>query len=287
MVYVAFGAPYLSMALFSMVSLRVTNPDLPVCIVTNVAKRAPDHLPWWRPGDVWKFLELGTDQNRSAKLRIYELSPFEETLFLDCDTLVLGDVSPLQHYLAHFDILMKYVYAPVKRKRVPLLGGRFRYSEHGHFNSGVIGFRRGPLVAEFFATWQQRFEAMGNRLDQPSLVEAWFLSSAKVLPLPPFWNNGDSWFQPKARNEIIIWHYKVRLEPLVEELMTKAVGWFGGDETQLSETRRFILSRRKLRHHRSPYWMFRGLVTKLRGDQSRRLEKHPNKDRWLAWIHER
>ena len=47
-VYVAFGAPYLAMALVSVVSLRVTNPTVQVCVVTNVVRDEP-RTPWWKP----------------------------------------------------------------------------------------------------------------------------------------------------------------------------------------------------------------------------------------------
>src|SRR5687768_12619638 len=104
------------MALISMISLRVTNPDIPVCIVTNVVQKAPDDLTWWKPDDHWKLLALGTEKNRTAKLKVYELSPFDESLYLDCDTLVLGRISPLRDYLQYFDILMKYGYGPAKKK---------------------------------------------------------------------------------------------------------------------------------------------------------------------------
>ena len=74
-IYVAFGAPYLAQALVSAISLRVTNPDVPVCIVTNVV-REPPRLAWWSPEDHWIFLEKETADNRNAKLRMNELSPF-------------------------------------------------------------------------------------------------------------------------------------------------------------------------------------------------------------------
>ena len=65
-IYVAFGAPYLAQALVSAISLRVTNPDVPVCIVTNVV-REPPRLAWWSPEDHWIFLEKETADNRNAK----------------------------------------------------------------------------------------------------------------------------------------------------------------------------------------------------------------------------
>ncbi len=280
--YVAFGAPYLAMALVSMVSLRVTNPSVPVCIVTNVVEKAPDHLPWWRADDHWTFLNSTTGDNRHAKLRVYELSPFEQTVFLDCDTLVLDDILKLRQYLVYFDVLMKLFYSPFKKRR-PLLNGQFRYSEDGHFNSGVIAFRKSAAAERFFSVWQEQFSRMAYHLDQPSLVEAWFLTEAKIFPLPFFWNSGDKWAHPTARRKIIIWHYKVRLEPYLEQAVCGAVRWFGGTELHRKETEEYLALKRIQRHYRSPGWKFRRLVTRMRGDLSRRLEKHPAKAKWRAW----
>jgi hypothetical protein len=285
-VYVAFGAPYLAMAIVSLISLRVTNPSIPVCIVTNVV-RQPPKKSWWQPeiGDEWIYLDKLTEENRNAKTNAYKLSPFDRTLYLDADTMVLTDISIVYLFLDYFDILLCSVYNPGKREKRRILGKKLRYTEDGHFNSGVFGFKRCDAAEEFFSLWNERYNKLGYRLDQPSLVEAYFLSRARLFPLPNRWNRGDLWADMSgARDRIDIWHYKVRLEPLVEKLMVKAVSWFGGDETQLAQTRDFILSRRRLRHHYSPYWQFRRLVTKLRGDQSRRLESHANGNQWLSWI---
>lgn len=281
-IYVALGAPYLSMALVSMVSLRVTNPDVPVCIVTNVTDKAPE-VPWWQPEDHWKFIDLPDQENRAAKLMMYELSPYDETLFLDCDTIVLASIAPLRGYLEFFDVLMRYGYEP-KKRRPPLLG-RFRYSEDGHFNSGVIAFRRSQVVAEFFSTWQERFTRLGSRYDQPSLVEAWFLSSAKVFPLPQFWNTNDRWyFAKKIRNRIVIWHYRTRIEDSLEEALAKAPTWYGANKGLSRDNSVFLDKRRKQRRHGSIAWKLRTLITKLRGGLFRRLESHPNAEQWRTWI---
>lgn len=283
-IYVAFGAPYLAMAITSLVSLKVTNPTVPVCIVTNVVRDMPDK-PWWRPedGDTWIYLDNETERNRHAKTSVYQLSPFDLTLFLDCDTMVLGDLSPIPRYLEYFDILLSAVYNPTPTNK-RILDGKFRYTEDGHFNSGVFAFRRSQPVESFFALWNERFHALGSRLDQPSLLEAYYLGNVRMFPLSAKWNSGDRWATPgDVRNQIVIWHYKVRMEPLLERIAIKSVDWFGGTKEHSLQAEQFFQDRRKNRYLRSPGWLIRRLVTKIRGDQSRRLEKHPNKDRWIEW----
>jgi hypothetical protein len=286
-VYVAFGAPYLAMAINSLLSLRITNPGIPVCIVTNVVRRAPKK-PWWRPeiGDQWIFLKAATKQNRHEKTSIYKHSAFDLTLYLDCDTMVLADLSPIPNYLHYFDLLLSPSYRPAKKER-RILDGKLRYPEDGYFNTGVFAFRRGKVVEEFFSLWNERYHALGYVQDQPALMEAYSLGSVRMFPLLGKWNTGDRWNDSShARQEIIIWHYKMRLEPLVEDTVMKAVGWFAGSEKHLQDTERFLDRRRRERRSRSLQWKFRRFVTRIRGDQSRRLEKHSAKDQWLRWLRE-
>jgi len=287
-VYVAFGAPYLAMALTSVVSLRVTNPTVPICIVTNVVRDQP-HVAWWKPslGDQWLFIAEATDKNRNYKTGVYRLSPFDLTLYLDCDTMVLDDIAPISRYLQYFDVLICPAYRPCAGEKRTILDGIFRYRQDGHFNSGVFAFRRGQHIEEFFDLWNMRFHAMGDRLDQPALLEALFLGKVRIFPLPAKWNSGDKWRGRAAtRNEIVIWHYKTRLEPLVERLLIKAVDWFGGNQTHLVDVIRFIQQRRELRRYRSLTWLARRFITRIRGDQSRRLERHPSRENWLCWTAE-
>jgi hypothetical protein len=282
-IYVAYGAPYLAMAVVSLLSLRTTNPDVPVCIVTNVV-REPPQKPWWRPdkGDQWIFQDDGTDRNRNAKTSVYQLSPFDLTLFLDCDTMVLGDLSPISGYLEYFDVLLSAVYNPDRNPKRKILDGKYHYTSDGHFNSGVFGFRRGEEVETFFNLWNERFHALGYRLDQPALVEAYCLSKVRMFPLSFKWNCGDKWADlTAARDLLVVWHYKFRPEPLVKVLTQRAVTWFGGTDQHVAETRQFLRARR---NHYSPRWALWRIVIKIRGEQSRRLEKHPNQDQWLNWI---
>ncbi|HEY6633356.1 MAG TPA: hypothetical protein VIZ90_18040 [Rhizobiaceae bacterium] len=284
-IYVAFGAPYLAMALTSLLSLRVTNPTVPACIVTNVVPQAPTK-PWWQPeiGDRWIFLDEETAKNRNAKTSVYQLSPFELTLFLDCDTMVLGDLSPLPGYLDYFDVLLSAVYNPDKHSKRRILDGKYRYTADGHFNSGVFAFKRNDAAEQFFSLWNERYNALGYRLDQPALVEAAYLSTVRIFPLPSKWNTGDKWLAASSiRNEIVVWHYKVRMEPLVERLVRQSVEWFCGDNRHLDEIEYYLALRRKLRHARSASWWIRRGVTRMRGDQSRRLETHPNREKWRKW----
>jgi hypothetical protein len=63
-VYLALGAPYLAMAINSLLSLRITNPGIPVCVITNVV-RHPPKKSWWsfEIGDQWVFKDIATKKS--------------------------------------------------------------------------------------------------------------------------------------------------------------------------------------------------------------------------------
>ena len=255
--YVAFGAPYLSMALISAASVRATNPQAQLCILTNVTGAYPA-VDWWVPsrGDLWIYMKEPTKQNRSVKTALHRHSPFENTLFLDCDTIVRKNFSTIGILLDYFDIVLKTGEDGPDRKRA-LLNGALAYGETVHFNSGVIGFRKNSATEEFFSLWHAMFQERGKSRDQPSLVEALCASRVRLFPLHSKWNHGDYWYLPRpSREGIGIWHYKARgMDHRIEKLLRQSVHWFGGDKAASDEVEKFILRRRSQRKN----WTIRNI----------------------------
>jgi hypothetical protein len=284
-VYIAFGAPYLSMALTSLVSLMASNPTIPVCIVTNVRKY-PTDIPWWNMvrDPHWIFIDEPTSKNRDIKTHVYNYSPFKKTLYLDCDTLVLSDISQLSFFLDHFDVLLRHIDSAAAPDAKKLLFDRtVRFSETAHFNGGVIGFRKGASVEQFFDCWRARYRGLGYRRDQPSLVEALYYSDVRLLPLPAKWNMGeDSTYMSKGtREDVVVWHYKVRMDHYLEACFLRAVNWFSDDPKDLNDVKAWIQSRRKSRGYgRSPKWLLGALITGIRGPLSRIPQERLGEENW-------
>ena len=70
-------------------------------------------------------------KNRYVKTDVYGHSAFDHTLYLDCDTMVLGDLSPIPNYLQFFDLLLTPSYGLSKKKKRRILDGKLRYPEDG------------------------------------------------------------------------------------------------------------------------------------------------------------
>ncbi|HUR56196.1 MAG TPA: putative nucleotide-diphospho-sugar transferase, partial [Opitutaceae bacterium] len=167
---------YIEEASRSAESLRRHHPDVPICLITDQANvpagafteiRAPRQPAEHKPID---------------KLLAYE-APYERCVFLDTDTRVFGDLTPLFAVLERFDVS---AHQDINRgwhydfPDVPLC-----FSE---FNTGVIAFRRSAAVEEFFRAWRRAYDEINRTLglvnDQPGFRRALYHSSLRVAPLP-------------------------------------------------------------------------------------------------------
>jgi hypothetical protein len=281
--YVALGAPYLAMALTSIASLRVFNPTTPVCVVTNVSKNPPQ-LPLWNTEFKWIFVDETTRRNRHVKLNMYSLTPFTKTLYLDCDTLVLSDVSQMSFFLDYFDVaLVPFENPPEIDGRKLLFDDTVQMRDLPYFNSGVIGFREGIKVKSFFDCWRCRYEYHHFKRDQPSCLEALYTSDVHLVPLAQKWNRGDAtYIDAMARREIVIWHYAVRsMDRHIELYIRKALPSFTDDPNNFDLVESFITQNRKTRRYaKHPFWLMRGIINTLRGPLSRRPERHTGSANW-------
>jgi hypothetical protein len=288
-VYLAFGAPYLAMALTSAVSLRATNPTIPVCMLTNVVPTPPPKLRWWDPdlGDTWRWIDGSTQDNRLFKTDVIRHSPYQKTLFLDCDTFVVGDLGRMSVFLDYFDVAMFFVKSPCAvTPDQEVLAERMRFREVPHFNTGVIGFRRNPRTEQFFHTWRARFVAMGIDRDQPAMTEACFESDVRILPVRESWNQGDFWLMgPARRKQALIWHYKSRSwDERLAGLIRRAATWFTDDDRVRAEVDAYIRSRMGWQHRGLISWRIKALAREALGPLSKLPEGKVGAARWRALL---
>jgi hypothetical protein len=186
-IYLAFGKPYLAMAAVSAASAKAHTENLQAAVVTNVAPQPDEfkHLPF----DHWIYVDDKTENNRQHKIQVNRYSPFDKTVFLDCDTVAVGSLSDLSGYLDDFDLAMQItgLLAGYKHSDVQVLNGK-RIGSLPHWNSGVIPFANRPEVHEFFDKWKESFARLNISSDQPACVEAVFSSRARHLSLDFRWN---------------------------------------------------------------------------------------------------
>jgi hypothetical protein len=175
-VYVATGAGYLPEACRSAESLRRHHPDAPICLIA-------DHPP----GDRGPFTEIlrpgGVVRHTPMdKVLAYE-APYDHVIFLDTDTFVLDDLTPVFRMLERFDLALLQDVNRGWNYELPDVPVSF-----SEFNTGVVAFRKSAAMADFFGAWSQEYDKMreeyGFVTDQPSFRRTLFHSDLRVAPLP-------------------------------------------------------------------------------------------------------
>jgi len=223
-IYIAFGTPYLAMALNSLKTLKKHNPGLAACVLTNIDNCFLEKLPYWEQGKDWHiYVDDENTANRNYKIAVNQLSPFDQSVFLDCDTEVLASFEPFYFMLSYFDLLI----APsvgrglqAETGTILFCGSRGMHNTP-YWNSGVIAFKKSNEVTAFFNNWRRLFKEKMVRFDQPSLAEALITSNLRFAGIDRMWNWSDQmWLFSdrvlKKRNVQVL-HYMY----LVDSKLTK------------------------------------------------------------------
>ena len=201
-IYVATGQEYLELAQASAESLRAVAPGLAVDLFTD-QDVAPGLFDRVHPVE---------RVHARAKLECMGRSRFERTLYLDCDTLVVGDPSDGFGLLERFDLALAH---DVRRASGLIREGLEETTPYGfpQLNSGVVFYRRGARVRRFLADWAARFHASAQGRDQVVLKDMLWRGDhgVRFWVLPPEYNLRrvtvlEAWEPLDARVKIIHSH---------------------------------------------------------------------------------
>jgi len=183
-VYIAFGNKCIKELRYSVKTIRLTNPNLHITLFT-------DKDPSLDQIDNVKI--ISTHSTRLKQEYLWE-SPYENTLYMDSDTGVVGDIECLFGLMDRFDIAATQDLIrkdPKKSKPYPdyanIPDGFPEYA------GGVILFRKSHSVKKFFDIWHKNFanwyKLTGIVKDQPSFrVSLWQCSELQIHTLPPEFN---------------------------------------------------------------------------------------------------
>jgi hypothetical protein len=194
-VYIATGEEYIEEALASAASLKREMPGLPVTLFCD------DEAACSGVGEVVRIAADPAFPGCASKIPHLAASPYDETLFLDSDTYVCGDLSDLFAVLGAFDLAAAH--APA-RAIYEVEGVPDSFPE---FNTGVILFRRSLGVQGVLCSWAELFAHDLERLrrdelcwvcpadrrwhtlnDQGAFRGALYRSGVRVATLPPEYN---------------------------------------------------------------------------------------------------
>lgn len=181
--YVATGQRYVDEAQRSAASAKRQMPDLPRTLHVDAASEVERGL-----FTEVRLIEKPTYTFFDKILPLIE-SPYERTLFLDTDTLVIDPVQEVFELLDRFDL--GYVHGPWRA--CPGYALEACPSAFAEPNTGVILYRRGEAVKDLFSRWANLYagqlrSATPPAHDQPAFRQVLYESSLRFVVLPPEYN---------------------------------------------------------------------------------------------------
>lgn len=141
-------------------------------------------------------------RSRAVKIRMDQITPFRQTLYIDCDALLCCDPGPIFDLLDHDPLWMaidvgprtisevfkhhffKEILKPDAEKALKVV--RDNDPNYPHFNSGVILFDQ--RAAPFFAAWRDAWHSLQRGQDQVALMIAGNRLKQRPALLSPRWN---------------------------------------------------------------------------------------------------
>jgi len=185
--YMAYGTAAREQAQKSMATLREHAPGLLVAVVSDSPLEGADIQIYH--GD----MDAGA---RAQKTRMYSLSPFQRTLFLDADTEVrsspdagfglldYGDIVLAQDVQRSFRDAHWHALDPDERETTV---GELPTEDLCYYNSGVVFFRRGERVQRLMQTWHAEWLRWKTH-DQMALLRAIMRAPARIISMRAQWN---------------------------------------------------------------------------------------------------
>ena len=160
--------------------------------------------------------------SRQAKLQLYSESPFNKTIYMDCDICLLSNIEEVFTYLDKFDFLVTEDVQPsiakasnlLREKRSDILTvlqstGLPLKENSIQYNGGFIAFRKGDTGEMLFSQFKKYFEIVVDHQDSLLLRDQGAFASAieavkpNMKTLPPTYNYLSQWKQYYSVDEPI------------------------------------------------------------------------------------
>lgn len=165
-VYIAIGKQYFDDAIASAISIAENHKILPnICIYTDsdpiesnffIVKKIPEDLFSALPPDILAAY---------LKTKLYQLSPFRKTLFLDTDIRCIANIDCIWSY-CNGSIAASRAFNPITEYDCYYQGSEEAYTQHllsvngdfTQYNTGVFIFDKCPQVEQAFIDWNTEWE---------------------------------------------------------------------------------------------------------------------------------
>ncbi len=176
LIYVVFGKDYEEFAAHAIaISRKFT--DLPICVLTNVL--AADRSEKWKGVDNVTFREFNINRtlNRDIKTSMIKHSPFDETIYIDCDAVIQNKgIEKTFDLLEGNDIVLnRYLHWPKSEHKILNIYDRAMTMFDVTlpltiYNGALIAFRKNDTTKFFFERWNYFWNKFGRGREMPCLA---------------------------------------------------------------------------------------------------------------------
>lgn len=205
-VYVVFGKEYDDMASRCIeYSRKFTN--VPICINTNI-EECDRSLIWDRISNIqFNYIAKSQDDNREIKTNINKYTPFDKTLYLDCDSIIQNPGIEKIFKFINDDSITLNLYSVCRniRRYGNLYSKAFKLAG---LHSMPINIYYGALAGfgcnaePFFDLWYKYWCLNGKGREMPSLTCAANKCGMNIVVL----NNNNKFFTWLIRSNYVIQH---------------------------------------------------------------------------------
>lgn len=208
---VAFGEPARRCACRLMKSFRKYMPGVPIALASPTPLGIEDVFIKWEDKDIGgRLAKLGACRSTPKK--------WQYVLYMDADTELVGDISPLYKMLADgWELLLSKdmaKYHVVEQMKRPDNHAEFQLTKDilgtgqlMQYNGGVVGFRRCKRVHKFFDLWIHEWRRYSKR-DQGALLRALYHQPLRMMVLPNLWNASVRY--PLPAGKVVVLHHNMQ-----------------------------------------------------------------------------
>jgi len=215
-IYMSFGEKAAQAIRASALSLRRIGLQIPVCVIGSTPVEGFDFIEWTGESP-FDAREKKNFQFRAGRIKpkLYELSPFERTLYIDADTEFMSDILPAFEALDDYDVAIARENLTLHQLYNKAMAGweinikerdatvtELNAGPNVHFlNSGVLFFRKSKATANAMRRWHEAWLEWQQWDEQLAFMRGFFRTpEARVKILEPEWN------YPHKHNGIVIFH---------------------------------------------------------------------------------
>lgn len=144
---------YIEQAIVLAYSLKLTNPNIPISILTNETISKKDSLVFDKIISIpWDDLAKTSDWKIENRWKVYYSTPYEETIVMDTDMLVLEDIGHWWNLLKNYNLFFTSNVSTYRYETVSNDYYRKTFTKNNLSNiySGIFYFKKSEFSQTFF-----------------------------------------------------------------------------------------------------------------------------------------